>query len=163
VCYPATSSTLLPITERLVEIVVLSLPSCMQPAVMIHRMPGGRKGAIPCAMQARCCCDSQNGARKVYYPAVMHARCCHDPQNALGRGVLSAAMQARCCCDSQNAWCKELCYPCAMHAIAVMIHRMLRWKKAASCAAMQVAVMITECSGGRRCAYAQAAASSLLL
>jgi hypothetical protein len=85
----------------------------------------------------------------------MHASCCcHDPQNALKEVIVAipAAMQARCCCDSQNALVEEGCYPCAaMQArccwsgecscgkvcypalscrqAAVMIHRMLWWKK----------------------------------
>jgi hypothetical protein len=89
---------------------VLSLLSCMQAAVMIHRMLWWKKVCYPCAaMQARCCCDSQNALvqGRVCYPcAAMQARCCCDPQNALVEegGYPCAAMQARCCCDPQNAW-----------------------------------------------------------
>jgi hypothetical protein len=51
-----------------------------------------------------------------------------------------AAMQARCCCDSQNALVQGRCAIPALSCklAAVVIHRMLWWKKGVlSCAAMQ--------------------------
>jgi hypothetical protein len=107
--------------------------------------------ALPCKLAA---VDPQNALVEEGVLSCLHARsCCCDPQNALvEEGVLScAAMQA--CCDSQNALVEEgcaipalpcklaavvihrtlvqgrVCYPAVMQQAAVMIHRMLWWKK----------------------------------
>jgi hypothetical protein len=52
--------------------------------------------------------------------------CCHDPQNALVEEGAMPCAAARCC-DPQNAQ-EEGVIRCHMQA-AVMIHRMLWWKK----------------------------------
>jgi hypothetical protein len=56
-------------------------------------------------------------------------------------------------CRSQNALVEEGVIPALCKLAAVVIHRMLWVRKGVlSCAVMHAAVMITECSGGRRCA-----------
>jgi hypothetical protein len=96
---------------------------CKLAAVVIHRMLWCKEGVLSCA--------------------VMHASCCHDSQNALVEGVLScAAMQARCCCDSQNALVK-VCYPALPCKLAaVVIHRMLWWKKVCYPRAAKLAAVV---------------------
>jgi hypothetical protein len=130
-----------------------------------------KKGVLsPAAMQARChdpqnalveegcailrchassLCDPQNALvqGRVCYPALSCRSCCHDPQNALvEEGCAIPAMQARCCCDSQNALVQgRVCYPCAvMHAAAVMIHRMLWWKKGNPCLPCKLAAVVIQ-------------------
>jgi hypothetical protein len=149
-------------------------------AVMIHRMPGGRRVCYPalpcklaavvihrmlwckegcailCCMQQAAVTECSGGGRRCAIPALP----CK----------LAAVVIHR------MLWCKEGCaIPALSQLAAVVIHRML-WKKGVlslrchasccccdsqnalvqgrcvSCAAMQAAVMITECSGGRRCA-----------
>jgi hypothetical protein len=100
------------IHKTLVEEGVLSLP-CKLAAVVIHRMLWCKEG---CASYA-----------------VMHASCCHDPQNALvEEGCAIPALPCKlCCCDSQNALVQGGCAIPALSCqeAAVMIHRMLWWKK----------------------------------
>jgi hypothetical protein len=108
VCHPAVQLVVV-IHRMLLERRVCYPCAVMQAAVVIHRMPGGRRWLSRC-----------------------HASCCHDSQNVwCRRCVLSLRCHARCCCDSQNALVQERCaipaLPC-MQA-AVMIHRMLWWKK----------------------------------
>jgi hypothetical protein len=76
--------------------------------------------------------------KKGVLSAVVHAKsCCHDPQNALVKeGVCypCAVMHASCCHDPQNALVEE---GCAIPALPCKL----------------AAVVITECSGGRRVCY----------
>jgi hypothetical protein len=58
-----------------------------------------------------------------------------------------AAMQARCCCDSQNALVQKGVLCMHAYAMAVMIHRMLWWKKGVLsllCMHASAAVMISQ-------------------
>jgi hypothetical protein len=122
---------------------VLSCAVMHASCVMIHRMLWWKKVCYPAAMQARCCCDSQNALVK---EGVLSLRChaCKllscDPQNALvEEGCAIPALPCiRCCCDSQNALVEEGCaIPAPCKLAAVVIHRMLWWKKGVlSCAVM---------------------------
>jgi hypothetical protein len=116
VCYPALPCKLAAVVihrNALVQGRVCYPCAVMHAAaVVIHRMLWWRKGCLSCA--------------------AMQARCCHDPQNLWWKKVCypCAAMQARCCCDSQNALVEEgvlSLLPCKL--AAVVIHRMLWWKK----------------------------------
>jgi hypothetical protein len=92
----------------------------------------------------------------------MQASCCHDPQNALvEEGWLSPGQQARCCWIHRMLWQEGVLSHAVMQA-AVMIHRMLWWKKGVlSLRHMQAAAVVTECSGGGTSLRCHA--SSLLL
>jgi hypothetical protein len=118
VCYPALPCKLAAVVihrNALVQGRVCYPCAVMHAAaVVIHRMLWWRRWCLSCA-------------------AMQEARCCHDPQNLWWKKVCypCAAMQARCCCDSQNALVEERCaipaLPCKL--AAVVIHRMLWWKK----------------------------------
>jgi hypothetical protein len=87
-------------------------------AVVIHRMPGGRKGVLSrChAMQAavmihrmlwwKSWCAISCAAVQSPHPALEVLSCCHArPDRSGGRsGYACAAMQARCCQDSGVSW-----------------------------------------------------------
>jgi hypothetical protein len=68
-------------------------------------------------MQARCCCDPQNALveERCAIPAVMQARC-HDPQNALveeGCAIPAASCMQAAVMIHRMLWWKKVCYPCA--------------------------------------------------
>jgi hypothetical protein len=136
---------------------VLSYASCMQAAVMIHRMLVEEEGcAIPAAMQARCCCDSQSAlVARVCYPAlsctaavVIHrmlwlegcaipaccASCCHDPQALVERRVCYPALPCKLAAVGfKNALVQEVVsaihHACKLRCV---IHRdAIWWKKGA--------------------------------
>jgi hypothetical protein len=112
----------------------------MQAAVMIHRMLWWKKG-VHARMQARCCCDSQNALVK----KVLSLRCHASAAVVIHRMLWCAIpwLHARCH-DSQNALVqgRVLSLRCHASSAAVMIHRMLWWKKGAiPCAAMQLLLL----------------------
>jgi hypothetical protein len=122
VCYPCAATSSLPDSQNaLQEKGAIPLLSCMQAAVMIHRMLQGSGCAILRCHASSLLLDSEcSGARKVCYPCAAVA-----PVH-------------------QNVWWKKgvLSLRCHASSPVAMIHRMLWWKKCAIPAPPCTAVVI---------------------
>jgi hypothetical protein len=140
-CYPALpyASCCHDPQNALVEegCAIPALP-CKLAAVVITECSGGRRVCYPCAMQARCCCDPQNALVEEGWLSLPCKLAVID-RNALVQGRVCYPLPCKLAAVVIHRmlwWKRRVCYPCAATEAAVMIHRMLWWKGAIP-AAMQ--------------------------